>query len=134
VPEKKRRETSKVLLWTVVILSSVFSVTAMILAYMAGEFGVTVTVIGGLWSAAVPVAIGCYSDKAKAENEIKLQMLLNKPPELEELRARLVASEAANKKLKTERDKAKSEATQLKQRLTPLEEIIRQAQQPGEAG
>ena len=46
-----------------------------------------VTVVGGLWGASVPVAIGCYSDKAKAKNEIKL----SQAREIEALRAEIEA-------------------------------------------
>ena len=139
--EKKKRETSKMLLWTVLSLSALFSIAALVLSSLFGGFEATVTVIGGVWSAAVIAAIGFYSDKAKAENEIKLQALLNSPPELAELREQLAAEQAAGRKLKAERDKAKKEAeqakgeaAQLRQRLTPLEQIIRDAQQPGTPG
>ena len=135
--EKKSRETSKVLLWTVIALSCMFSIVSLILAYLSGELGITITVIGGLWSAAVPVAIGCYSDKAKAENEIKLQMIMQAPPpellqaqeELSAAQEQLAAAQAESRKMKSERDAAKKDAAQLKQRLTPLEELIRQSAQ-----
>jgi len=131
--EKKHRETSKILLWTIIALSSVFSTVALILAYLSGELAVTVPVVGGIWSVAVPVAIGFYSDKAKAENEIKLQMLMQAPSEeLLQVQQQLTVAQDANKKLKSERDAAKREVSQLKQRLTPLEEIIRNAS-PGTA-
>ena len=133
--DKKRRETSKMLLWTVLSLSALFSIAALVLSSQFGGFDATVTVVGGVWSAAVIAAIGFYSDKAKAENEIKLQATLSTPPpELAELRAQNTDMEATIKKLRAERDKARNEVAQLKQRLTPLEQIIRDAQQPGTSG
>ena len=84
---KKHRETSKMLLWTIIALSAVFSVAALVLSCIFGELGVTITVIGGLWGASVPVVIGCYSDKAKTENEIKL----SQNAEIEQLRAEIEA-------------------------------------------
>ena len=128
--EKKRRETSKVLLWTIVTASLAISVVSMVLcAWLAvDQLGIAITVIGGLWSGAVIAAIGFYSDKAKAENEIKLQAMVQAPSEeLLQAREQLAAALGDNKKLKTERDAAKKEALQLKQRLSPLEEIIRQS-------
>ena len=127
--KQKTRETSKILLWTVIALSCMFSVASLILAYLAGELGITITVIGGLWSAAVPVAIGCYSNKAKAENEIKLQMMLQgPPPELLQAKEQLATAQAKNKKLTSERDAARKEAAALRARLTPIEDIIANAQ------
>jgi len=135
--EKKRRETSKVLLWTIVSLSAFFSALSLVLcaAWARDDLSTTVSIVGGVWSAAVIAAIGFYSDKAKAENEIKLQRLLNgPPPELEELRVQNAALEAANKKLKTERDKARKEADQLKTEQTAVARFFEKAQQPGTPG
>jgi hypothetical protein len=95
MPNKKPRETSKMLLWTVIVLSSVISMTALILAYLGGEFGVTVPVVGGIWSGAVPVAVACYSDKAKAENEIKLQQMRTPPQECDLPNAELILGAVA---------------------------------------
>jgi len=126
---KQGPETSKILLWSVIGLASVISIASLVLAYMSHDFDVTVTVIGGLWGASVPVAIGCYSDKAKAENEIKLQQIMQgPPPELTQAQSDLSDAMADNKKLKADLASAKKENGQLKQRLTPLEEIIKQAQ------
>ena len=128
--EKKRRETSKVLLWTIVTASLAISVVSMVLcAWLAvDQLGMAITVIGGLWSGAVIAAIGFYSDKAKAENEIKLQAMMQAPPvELLQAQDQLAAAQAEIKKMKGERDTARKEAAALKSRLTPLEEIIRQS-------
>lgn len=128
--EKKRRETSKVLLWTIVTASIVISVVSMVLCALLAvdQLGMAITVIGGLWSGAVIAAIGFYSDKAKAENEIKLQAMMQAPPvELLQAQDQLAAAQAEIKKMKGERDTARKEAAALKSRLTPLEEIIRQS-------
>ena len=124
---EKKRETSKVLLWTIVTASLAISVVSMVLcAWLAvDQLGMAITVIGGLWSGAVIAAIGFYSDKAKAENEIKLQAMMQAPSEEEaRLREQLVAAQAEAKKMKTERDTARKEVSDLKKRLTPFEQII----------
>ena len=71
---KKRRETSKVLLWTIISLSAFFCLLSLTLCaiFAPDQLGTAAMTVGGLWGASVPVAVGFYSDKAKAENEIKL--------------------------------------------------------------
>jgi len=100
---KKKRETSKMLLWTVIALSAFFSLLglAMCALWARDQFGMAITVVGGLWGASVPVAIGCYSDKAKAENEIKLSQNI----ELEALRAEMEAMRSELPKPKPPRKK-----------------------------
>ena len=110
--EKRRRETSKVLLGTIVAASVIISMASMVLcAWLAvDQLGIAITVIGGIWSGAVIAAIGFYSDKAKAENEIKLQAMLQAPPEeLTQAQAERDAALAGEKKMKAERDKARKE-------------------------
>jgi len=99
----KRRETSKVLLWTIIASALAISVTCLVLcAWLAVEqLGIAITVVGGMWAAAVPVEIGCYSDKAKEENIIKLSQSAEIDclrAELEALRAELAPKPKAARK------------------------------------
>ena len=127
---KTRRETSKVLLWTVIALSSLFSMAALVLCaiWAADQLGVAVTVVGGLWGASVPVAIGCYSDKAKAENEIKL----SQAGQLEALQGRLDEISAAMQGLQEEIAALRAENNALKRKNTQLEKRLNSPAQPGE--
>ena len=111
---EKKRETSKVLLWTIVTASLAISVVSMVLcAWLAvDQLGMAITVIGGLWSGAVIAAIGFYSDKAKAENEIKL----SHNAELEALRA--------------EGDALRAEAEALRAEFTPKPKASKKSQKP----
>ena len=60
---------------------------------------------------------------------IVMHMMQSPPVELLQAQEQLAAALTDAKKMKGERDAAKKEAAALKQRLTPLEELIRQTAQ-----
>jgi len=98
----------------------VFSVVTLILGYLSRDtidFGMIVTAVGGLWSASVPVAIGCYSDKAKAENEIKL----SQAGQLEVMQTRLDAISQSMAALQEEVSALRKENNALKRQNKVLE-------------
>jgi len=89
----KRRETSKMLLWSVVVGTGVFCAASMIIAVWTRDvtvIGIVITAVIGLGSIALPVVANAYSEKAKAENIIKH----SQSEEIEYLRAELEALRA----------------------------------------
>jgi|GEM_PF-4344146 len=90
---KKKRETSKMLLWSVVIGTGVFCAASMIIAVWTRDvtvIGIVITAVIGLGGVALPVVANAYSEKAQAENVIKL----SQSEEIEFLRAELEALRA----------------------------------------
>jgi len=108
------------------------------LAYLAREaidFGTTVTVVGGLWSAVAPAAIICYNDRAKAKDDVDIRRLEELEAEKQAWQAereaaqrKLNAEQAASKKAKTDLATAKKEIDAMRQNgQVSVEDIVRQA-------
>jgi septal ring factor EnvC (AmiA/AmiB activator) len=120
-----KHETSKVLLWTVIVAAAFFSAVCLALVAIFGgadALGMTVTAVGTIWAAAVPVAIGCYSDKAKAENEIKL----SQSGQLEAVQAKLAEISGQLASMQAEIAALRQENNALKRRNTALEKKLKQ--------
>ena len=60
------------LVWTIVVLSFLLAAAILILGFLSGDFQMAMPVAAGLFAAPSASALGFYSNKAKAENEIKL--------------------------------------------------------------
>lgn len=70
VYEKKKRETSKVILLNISIFAVLFTIFNCYLAYITRDLSVMITIAGGI-SGAIATAFGFYYKKAERENIAK---------------------------------------------------------------
>ena len=86
---KNRRETSKTLLWVVIVTAIVFTAAAMVVAVVRNETSVVMPVVCGGAITAIDIAVKCYNDRAAAKDQVDLKRMEALEEENAALRARL---------------------------------------------
>jgi len=109
--QRKYRETSKMLVWTIIFLSFFLSAGTLVLGYLTENFTIAAPAAAGQWVAMVS-AFWCYANKAKAENTIKLQ---ESSPALKQMQDKLVVALADNEDLLAALSVARGEIAMLRQ-------------------
>ena len=93
--KNKRRETSKLLLWTVVITAIVFTAAAMIVAVIRRETSVVMPIVCGGAITAIDIAVRSYNDRAAAKDQVDLKRMETLEAENAELKAKAEELRAA---------------------------------------